>query len=363
MVKLSKLNPDNVKIKGKYKQFLKHQRLEKLTDETINSKLSKISRYEEINRYENFKSLDINKGIKFYDYLENEFEGKRINISTLLSYLLAVKEFYIWFAENYPKYKRKILAVISVFEPREEHKRLANAVKLREFPTKEEFEKIISFDAVSISDKRDKVFIIFLLISCARINAVATSKIAAVNLSSMLYIQDSEDGVLTKRNKYIVSQLFKFKQEYFDMLGDWVGELRKIYHFNDESLLFPSIQNNIPNPNVGLKEADYNRILKNRCQSAGVKTYTAHEFRHLGISSALSYVRTGLQLKALSQSVGHELIMTILQQYANMTPEVYLDILANLIPDDKGMSLKLSEYSTSDLLKELQRRDKSMPVF
>ena len=77
----------------------------------------------------------------------------------------------------------------------------------------------------------------------------------------------------------------------------------------------------------------------------------------------MSYVRTGLQLKALSQSVGHELITTILQQYANMTPEVYLDILANLIPDDKEMSLRLSEYSTSDLLKELQRRDKSMPVF
>ncbi len=55
--------------------------------------------------------------------------------------------------------------------------------------------------------------------------------------------------------------------------------------------------------------------------------------------------------------------MTILQQYANMTPEVYLEILANLIPDDKEMSLKLSEYSTSDLLKELQRRDKSMPAF
>ena len=96
-------------------------------------------------------------------------------------------------------------------------------------------------------------------------------------------------------------------------------------------------------------------MLEKRCKQVGIPIYNPHGFRHFGISEAMNRAGTGRQIKALSQSVGHESIVTILQQYANMPVKTYTDILTKVFetaPADK----KLSEATNQELVAELQRR-------
>ena len=62
---------------------------------------------------------------------------------------------------------------------------------------------------------------------------------------------------------------------------------------------------------------------------------------------------TGKELKALSQNVGHWEIETILEQYANMQPQIYSKVIGNMFENKRP---DLSSFSTEDLLAELQAR-------
>ena len=65
---------------------------------------------------------------------------------------------------------------------------------------------------------------------------------------------------------------------------------------------------------------------------------------------------TGKELKALSQNVGHWEIETILEQYANMQPQIYSKVIENMFEKKRP---KLNNFSTEELLAELQARFKS----
>ena len=95
-------------------------------------------------------------------------------------------------------------------------------------------------------------------------------------------------------------------------------------------------------------------MYKKICKKAGITAYHPHAFRHYSISEALKYVRTGLQLKALSQNVGHENPTAILEQYGNMSPNEYAEII-NLMLANKGKT-DLSQYTDEELVAELHAR-------
>ena len=101
-------------------------------------------------------------------------------------------------------------------------------------------------------------------------------------------------------------------------------------------------------------EGEYNKMLEKRCVNAGCQKYNPHAFRHFGIHEALNQVRTGTQLKALSQNVGHEDISTILEQYAKMKPDIYMDIVDNMIrvKSDKKFIDDMTNEEILDVLKQ-----------
>lgn len=352
----SKLNPENEDLKEKYEKYLKNFRTIKLVDDSVKNKLTSINKFDEFCNYTNFSDFNADKGIAFYESLKNE----DIELSTVFKHLNNVQEFLKWYFTNSKiKNHKHLIASLSVFEPTEEDKRLAKRLTYVEYPTLAEFEKIIDFEETSITDKRDKAILAFLYISCARINAVATATLNLIDLKKMIFKQDPLEGVKTKRQKHIITKLMPFDEKYFDILKNWVEYLKQEQSFKDNDPLFPKIKTYNKVEKIETKfmdgEGEYNKMLEKRCINAGCQKYNPHAFRHFGIHEALKKVRTGTQLKALSQNVGHEDITTILEQYAKMKPEIYMSVVDNMIRV-KANNRIIDDMTNEEILDFLKQR-------
>ena len=356
-MKQSKLNVENEKLKEEYEQYLLHLRLPKLKQSTVDDKLSSIYFFDElINHKVSYKDFTSDLGIQFYENLKS----KDISLTTVFGHLSNLKEFLEWvFINKRVKNAKRKLETLTVLIPKEEDKRLANRNAFVEYPTLEEFEKILSFNEETVIDKRDKAILVFLYISCARIGAVSTTTLDLIDIEKMIYHQDPLEGVSTKRQKHIITKLLPFDERYYCILRDWVNYLIIEQAFGDIVPLFPKIRQYRVGIEVYKKfmdgESEYNKMLEKRCSQAGCSKYHPHAFRHFGISQALKYVRTGTQLKALSQNVGHEEICTILEQYAKMKPDIYTELLDRMIkvrPQEKT----INEYTNEELLDIIKQR-------
>lgn len=356
----SKLNPNNEKIKDEYERYLKHLRNVKLADDTIQQKITSIRMYEERTKYKDFKEYNAETGIDVYEWLK---DSDARSIGTALKHADNIREFLDWYFSNHKVPHKKQQQALSALSAREEDRRLANRQTYVEFPTQEEFDKLIDFEENTPEDKRDKALIVFMLISCARIGAIVTSKISSLDLKKMVYRQDPLEDVATKRSKYIVTKLFMFKKEYFDIIKNWVNYLKTEYHFSDNNPLFPSIKHYAGGISVEKKfvltENSVNKMLEKRCNHAGIPKYHPHSFRHFGIGCTLEQVSNGLQFKAVSQNIGHENISTTLEKYANMPVDSYITIIEDMFEHNHGYSESLKNIPIEALIAEIQKRSKS----
>ena len=183
-MKLSKLNANNEKIKDDYKVHLKSFRSNKLADETIEQKLTSIRLYEEFTKYKDFKDYDAEIGIAVCEWLK---DSDTRSIGTALKHAENIRDFLDWYFTNHKVPHKKQLKALSALEARAEDRRLAVRQTFVEFPTQDEFDKLIDFQENTLADKRDKALIVFLLISSARIGTILTSKIDSLDIKKMIY--------------------------------------------------------------------------------------------------------------------------------------------------------------------------------
>lgn len=349
--KKSKLNAQNLKIQEEYKKFLRYTRQLKLNSDTINSKMVSIRKYDELFKYADYKEFNTEKAITFHNYLINS----DLDLSTVFKHLYNMKEFFHWYFAKHKVSKKHLEEALSALEPSEEEKRLSRRLNYVEYPTMEEYEKIINFEEKNLTDKRDKAIIAFLFISLARIGAVSTATIEAIDIKKMIFKQDPLESIKTKRSKHIITKLLKFDEKYYQIFKDWYNFL-VANNFSGKDPLFPEIKNDLLTKKFFGKEIDYNRMLEKRCIAAKTPEYTPHAFRHFGIYQCFGKITNGFQLKALSQNVGHEDVRTILEQYGNMPVNKYTQVLEKMFEVDDIENEHTSKLSTSILLKIVQQR-------
>ena len=358
-MRASKLNPKNEKIKDEYRVYLKNFRNPKLADETIEQKITSVRMYEECTKYKDFKEFNAEIGITVYEWLK---DCDARSIGTALKHADNIREFLKWYFLNHKVPHKKPLEALSALEARDEDRRLANRLTFVEFPNQEEFDKLIDFEEKTPEDKRDRALIVFMLISGARIGAIITSKIDSLDIKRMVYKQDPLEDVATKRSKYIVTKLLMFKKEYFEIIKNWVSYLKSEYNFSDEDPLFPNIKNYAGGITVDKKftltENSVNKMLEKRCKQAGIPKYHPHTFRHFSTYCCNERAFNGIQLKALSQNMGHENISTTLEKYANMPAEQYISIIEDMFEKEHDYSDILKNVPLEALCDEIQKRSK-----
>lgn len=352
-MKESKLNVKNEEIKDTYFLYLTKSAKDKLKTSTAESKIGSVRQFETFTKYADFKAFDEEQGISFYDYLDNQ----SIEVSTKIKHLNNVRDFFYWYLTS-TKHKKSQIEALNTLEPKDKDVRLNNRRELIEFPSNEEISKIFCMSDDSIFTKRDLALISFQILSAARISAIATLSIGNIDFDKKIVFQDPLEGVETKRDKYIVTRFMEFDNKNSNYLIEWVNILKNNYGFTDKDPLFPKINEYAGGIHIKKEfygdATKYNTLYTKICKKVGIKVYHPHCFRHYSIAKALNYVRTGQQLKALSQNVGHEEIVTILEQYANMQPNEYAEVIDKMFAN-KGNS-DLANYTDEELLEELRKR-------
>ncbi len=331
------MNIENEKIKRRYFRVLGGA--EGLSPETINIIENAIFRFEESTQFKDFGSFSIKQAENFKIWLS---EKKKVSVSTQFHCLRHVKNFFKWLAGQ-QGYKTKItLDSISFLTMDRKKTREALAPKPRRHPSLEYVLRLTESIRIDNEiDRRDRALIAFLLESGMRYTAICSLSIGCFNRETLTICQDPRLGVKTKMGKVIITHLLKFDPTLTDYIIEWADYLKNVKSFEPADPLFP--RNKVEQVSDGYSFCStevepafwqggnsIREILKKRAENAGLEYYNPHSFRHGAIHLALKSCSTPEQLKAVSQSIGHEHMTTTLRSYGTLDDQRVSDVIAGI---------------------------------
>ncbi len=293
------------------------------------------------------KNKDIKKGINpdmictFKEKLrEGSIKGiSNICLGTINDILVQLKAFFNWISLK-PGYKSKVKSSdLEYFNSSYEELYYRFNKNIQEYPTLEQILIICrSIEIINIIDERDRAFIAFLFISGVRIDALASLKIGSYIINKRMIDQSPKKGVRTKFSKHITTTIFHFNEELITYFENWYNKL-KTDGFGINDPLFPQAKKAnegvtfINSTNISknaMTSQGFRYILKNRCRNAGLPYFPPHSFRHGCIAYAMENAKDALDIKAISQNVGHEGISLILTTYGKLHERELSNCIKNI---------------------------------
>jgi integrase/recombinase XerD len=344
---MSKYNPENERIKRKYLIFLKEAKRQ--NEASIDAVAKALSRFDEYNKYRNFKAFHFNQAVGFKSYLakqDNKQTGKKLSKATLHSTLNQLKVFFQWLSLQ-PGYKSKInYSDAEYFNLSEKDTRIATAKRQRPVPTIEQIKHVIETMPVdTIIGRRNRCLIAFTLLTGARDSAIASMKIKHVDLINGSVYQDARE-VNTKFSKTFTTTFFPVGDEIRQIVVDWVVCLRDELLYGNDDPIFP--QTNIILSHEkrftpsGLKRDHWStaspirKIFKDGFESAGLPYFHPHSFRHTLAGLGEKLCQTPEAFKAWSQNLGHDKVLTTFYSYGEVQPQRQVEIIRDLnMPSDR----------------------------
>lgn len=267
-------------------------------------------------------------------------EHRKIKISSVHSQMVYLKKYYSWFCTK-PGYRSKIDSdAVEYFIINRAEKSMLNHKSEKAIPTLDDvLELHRSIKPNTEINLRNRAIIAIATTAGLREGALITLRKG--NIDDDLFIcQDPENGVKTKYSKKIWTLAFDFHQELTDSIREWKKKLdeKKFSESDpffpkftqlvesDQNALFPFIKEAtksfLSNPNV------VNQIFQRLCKKAGLKYFHPHSYRHRWAMMGFENSYNGTQIRALSESAGHEEITTLLKSYGHFTvPELKAQLL------------------------------------
>lgn len=293
--------------------------------------------YEKFDNYNNLANFIKDKAIAY----KNQLRNNNYSISSINKKLNALKIFYT-FAHLQPSYKTKInINDIQYLNLTRAEKAMLNSHKTRDFGTHQQL--CIAINNIKINtevDLRDKVILIILYCTGIRVGALISLPIKCLDIFEWNIYQYPKEGVNTKFTKTIDSYFFNFNQEWRDTVKEYVNLLKeKGFGYNDP--LFPSTKLEhkrgtycYVGENLDKKfwesTSSLSKIVKKRFAEAGLPAFSPHSIRHSFVVELLNRCSTGIQIKAVSQHLGHEHLETTLGCYGTLDKQHLFDILKNI---------------------------------
>jgi integrase/recombinase XerD len=345
---MSKYNPENERIKRKYLIFLKEAKRQ--NEASIDAVAKTLSRFDEYNKYRNFKAFHFNQAVGFKSYLakqDNKQTGKKLSKATLHSTLNQLKAFFQWLSLQ-PGYKSKInYSDAEYFNLSEKDTRIATAKRQRPVPTIEQIKHVIETMPVdTIIDRRNRCLIAFTLLTGARDSAIASMKIKHVDLINGSVFQDARE-VNTKFSKTFTTTFFPVGEEITQILADWVNHLKNELLYGHDDPLFPKTNVALGEERtfkvVGLKREHWStaspirEIFKKAFEAAGLSYFNPHSFRNTLALLGEKMCQTPEDFKAWSQNLGHDKVLTKFYSYGEVQPQRQGEIIRDLnLPRDRS---------------------------
>jgi len=338
---MTKYNSENERIKRKYLIFLKEAKRQ--NEASIDAVAKALSRFDEYNKFNNFKRFHFEQAVGFKDHLakqDNRRTGQKLSKATLNSTLRQLKDFFQWLSQE-TGYKSRInYTDAEYFNLSEKDTRIATAKRQKPVPTIEQIKHVIESMAVNTAiEQRNRALIAFILLTGSRDSAVASMKLKHVDLIVGSVYQDARE-VKTKFSKTFTTYFFPVGDEIQQIVIDWVGFLKDKLLYGNDDPLFPQTKVGQSEERrfepCGLKREHWSnaspirKIFKDAFENAGLDYFNPHSFRNTLVAIGQKRCQTPEEFKAWSQNLGHEKVLTTLYSYGDVQPERQGEIIQKL---------------------------------
>ena len=343
-----KHNPENERIKRKYRIFLKEAKRQ--DESSLDAVDMAICRFEKYTKFKNFKAFHFQQAVGFKKHLakqENKQTGNKLSKATLNSTLRHLKGFFQWLAMQVG-YKSRINYTDSeYFNLSEKDTRIATARRVKPVPTIEQIKHVIANMPITTAiERRNRALIAFTLLTGARDSAIASLKLKHVDLIENSLFQDARD-VNTKFSKTFTSYFFPVGDDVRQIVVEWMGYLKTDLLYGNDEPLFPKtnvIQGDaktfVP---CGFKKEHWataspiRNIFKEAFIRAGLQYFNPHSFRNTLVRYGENLCQSPEEFKAWSQNLGHEGVLTTFYSYGEVQPQRQAEIIQHLrLPNPKS---------------------------
>ena len=339
---MTKHNPRNERIKRAYFVYLREAR--GMSETSIDQIAKAIRRFETYTRNRDFKSFHIEQAKAFKQRLAEQKSERRnepLSKATVYSTLATLKAFFVWLAGQLGYKSRISYSDTEYFNLNLKDARIAKASREPRVPTLEQIKHVLgSMPSETEIELRDRALIAFTILTGARDGAIASMKLKHIDLDRKLVEQDARK-VRTKFSKSFPTYFFPVGEEIQAIVIDWVKFLtaEKLFGFDDS--LFPATRV-VVGPNRlfvadGLDRRQWSSagpirtIFEKAFEGAGLPHFNPHSFRKTLAQQGQRLCRGNIEaMKAWSQNLGHEELMTTFTSYGTLSRGQQAEIISSM---------------------------------
>lgn len=324
-----KPNPANERLKHQYFHWLRNA--DQRADKSIEQVAMALDRFEAFSNRRDFRQLRVEQAQPFKKHLaklKGQRSGAGLSKATINSTLYAMRDFVRWLADQKGFRTRLVRTDAAYFSPSRHDEAIARGSRPVKVPELEQVEALVaSMPTDTPIDRRNRAIVALIALTGARDNAVASLRIGDLDMNDQHLFQDSRH-VRTKFRKAFTTWFFPVGEQFVEIVADWKRELETVHGFGPSAPLFPRSESRFgPNgsnmlPTLGRDgwaNADpIRKVFKAACQTAGLPDFKPHSLRHMLARIGEKRSLTAEQMKAWSQNLGHEKMMTTFTSYGTI---------------------------------------------
>lgn len=326
---MTKRNERNERVKRRYFAYLTEA--QRYSEKSVDVVAAAIAKFEIYNRYRDFGTFHQEQAIAFKRWLAQQYNNRtkeRLSKSTIRSTLAALKSFFHWLA-SCPGYRSKLTySDADYFNPSDRDSRIALAQRPRPVPSLQQIQHALNLMPIeTVLDRRDRALVAFIALTGCRDRAVVSLKLRHIDPAAGIVFQDARE-VETKFGKTMTTYFFPIGEIPRQLVVDWVDELVGRHLWGPGDPLFPATL-------VGRGSAEHfcaqgllrkhwsnadpvRRIFRKAFERSGQEYFNPHSFRHTLARLGQKKCRTPEEMKAWSQNLGHEQMLTTFTSYGRI---------------------------------------------
>ena len=329
---MRKFNEENERTKRHYLRYLGEAMGR--DQATVDKAAAAIERFEASTGFKSFKLFNIEQAVAFKRHLatqKSKQSGKPLSLATVDGTLRANRAFCFWLASQSGYKSRVSHSDADYFNISTKDARIAHAHRDKPYPTMAQaLHAFQQMPDATVIERRDKALFAFLMLTGARVGAIASTRMKRIDLIEGCFYQDARD-VKTKNAKTFTTWFMPVNPAYRECFERWVEYLRNDLLFGNEDALFPTPKMDASGGNgyrvSGLTRENYAnghticKITKNTFVTAGLEQFTPHSFRTTLVKYGDQICTTREQFKAWSQNMGHDSVITTISAYCPVSDE------------------------------------------
>jgi integrase/recombinase XerD len=334
------LNSDNERIKRQYFSYLREAK--HLAEKTLDGVARGVALFETFTKGQDFRRFHIQQAIDFKASLTTQISRQGttgLSVASRHAILLVLKNFFQWLARQ-RSYKRIGYADAEYFSLSAKETRIATTRRDQPVPTIEQIQYVIhSMPIKTDIERRNQALVAFVLLTGARVGAVASLRIKHVDLIEGKVVQDARE-VNTKASKTFTTYFFPVGADVRAIVEAWVTDLRTQKLMGHDDPLFPATRTGVGKnqqlERQGLTRMPWSdgepirRIFQDAFRGAGLPYFSPHSFRKTLVMLGEQLCSTPEQFKSWSQNLGHEEVLTTFYSYGEVSSRRQASIMRDL---------------------------------